>query len=322
MSKVKVVLVGGGNGTSMTARALHQYAKDLQIDAVVSVADSGRSSQTIRKQWRLPAVADIWRVLLALSGEQRHYAYLKELTYGRRFPEHASLQGLNIGSALLAGMAKQTGDLTTAIRAVESVLGCIGSVHPASLDIVNLCAKLSDGQVLVGEGHIDEPDQDITAEIDTLYMDPQPPLHPNAAKVLADADIILIGPGDLYTSNIAALLADGTQEAIAESTAKIVYIAGNKYTIGGEPAPTCLSRRVAALERYLPRGIDTVVYDSHRLTEAEAKHYQQKRWGLIDFDTENIAGKEIIGKDIEKKGGGISYKKLGHVLSTLWNSKQ
>ena len=316
VTQKKVVVMGGANGPSLVLRGL-KMQNDIDLIAVIAMTDSGRSSGKIRTELGQLPPADILRVMIALSPYD--YDTLMQILYNARFSSPALLDGLNIGTALIALAAKETGKLSDVIAELSKILETKGRVLPVTLDMSNLVVECSDQTCLFGEGNIDEPQDERVREVTKAYLSPAAYVTDEAAEAIRQAEYLIIGPGDLYTSCIASLLPIGVKEAIRESTAKIIYVAGNKYTIGGEPAPRELSKRVDALEQFLPRPVDVVLYDNHELLESEQQFYTEKHWGLIDFDVENVSAVQVVGEDLERSGGGLDPQKIGAVLSQILN---
>ncbi|MBT4153352.1 MAG: YvcK family protein [Candidatus Magasanikbacteria bacterium] len=316
MKKKKVVIFGGANGTGLSVRGLKKHADVLDITAVVSMSDSGRSSGKVRDELGELPPADVLRVIIA--GSSYEYYLLKEIFYTKRFTTDKKIAGLNIGTLLIALGAKYTGDIVPIIQDLSEMLECQVQVLPATLTLTELHARLDDGRELHSEGDIDCPQEDCGEHlIEKVWLDPTGPMYSGAVQAVKDADVIITGPGDLYSSNIASILAEGTMQAIEQSHAKLVYIAGNKYSINGEPAPRSLSERVSALEKYLPRPVDVVLYNTHELGHVEKEKYAARNWGLLDFDVHNITDRRVIGVEIERKGGGIDPDKLGNALMQI-----
>lgn len=304
-----VVVFGGANGTSLVLRALKPHVHEVKLSAVVSMSDSGRSSAKMRDEVGALPSADILRVLLALS--QYDYETIKELLYARRLQGHEKLSGFNIGTLFIGLASQYTGDIVAVIRALEEVLQCVGTVYPATLDHTHLNVRLDTGALIHGEGMIDDPALPRGPTITEAWLDPGGALYSGAKLAIEAADYILIGPGDLYTSNIASFLARGTKESITHTRAKLLFIAGNKYTTDGEFAPITLSARVAALEQYLPRPVDVIFYNDHAPTKEETMRYQKESWGLIEND---FIDPRVRVLDFEAAGGGLSEEKLGSIL--------
>ena len=181
----------------------------------------------------------------------------------------------------------------------------------------------------MGEANIDQPTYDRSLKIKRVSLDPKGMVYAEAARVIREADFIFFGPGDLYTSIVAALLPEGCCEAIAGSKARLIYVAGNKYTESGETGPTSLSGFVRALEDYLPRSIDLVIYNNHVLRSNEKDFYKENDWAIKEYDKENLADWRVIAQDFERPDGGISFKKLGKLCEDIlfdstfvWKSKK
>jgi len=314
----QVVVMGGANGPSLVLRGLRQFPDEYALTAIISMSDSGRSAGKVRQELGQLPPADILRVLLALSAYD--YKTMMKLLYTERFETPEKLAGLNIGSALIALLSQYTGDPLAVVQELSRLLACQGTVLPATLTLTDLVVECANGEVIRGEGNIDEPAAGCDSPIVSAYLDPPGALLPAAHDAIVAADYIIIGPGDLYTSNIAALLATGTRDAIHQSAARLIYVAENKYTIGGEPAPQTLSARVRALETYLPRAVDAIIFDSHKLSAAEQAHYAKKRWGLVTYDVNRLPDAEVLLHDIELPGGGLDPLKIGHAIHSFIHS--
>ncbi len=310
--KKNIVIFGGANGTSLIVRSLKPFVDEYNINAVVSMSDSGRSSAKMRDEVGYLPTADLIRVIYSFSSYD--YNLLKELLYKNRFTTHEKLNNFNIGALFLGLAGKYTDDLVATIRAMEEVLKCVGKVFPATLDMTDLNVELESGRTIKGEGEIDDPEGLRDSTIKRAWLERDGKLFDGAKEVIENADIIVTGPGDLYTSSIASLLAKGTKEAIELSGAPIIYVAGNKYTANGEFAPIKLSERISALENYLPKKVNNIIYNSHIPAGEEKGLYNKKHWGILENDMEE---ERVNVSDFERKGGGISTKKLGKILKDI-----
>lgn len=327
MSKQKVVVIGGGNGSSFTINALKPFVHKIELSAVISMSDSGGSSGRLREEFNMLPPGDIMRAVIAMS---RHDSdLLKFIFYKKRFSGDNKLNGHSLGNLFFALAAQYANNFIEVVRGLEEVVESVGHVYPATLDQTQLVAELSNGSVVKGEMNIDQPAHDRSFKIKQVWLDPDGVVYPEAARVLQAADFIFFGPGDLYTSIVAALLPAGCREAIAESKARLIYVAGNKYTVDGETGPTRLSGFVQALEDYLPRPIDLVIYNSHRLRPKEEVFYEEKNWAIKEYDKENLFNWQVIAKDFERPSGGVSPEKLGKLFNNIlfdttfvWKSKK
>ncbi len=311
MSKDKknVVVVGGGNGSATSIRALKAYKDDFNISTVVSTSDSGGSSGRLRKEFNTLPTGDILRAVLALSSQD--YRTLKHIFYGKRFDGVGKLDKHNLGNLFLVFAEQYDGSFMHALRALEQSLDAVGHAHPMTLEQSDLCVEMTDGTIVCGEHEIDRPTDGGSSRIKRAWLDPEPTLYPEAKKAIEEADYIIFGPGSLYCSIIPNLLVKGMQEAIEKSNAILGYIAGNAYETKGERGPETLCEFIDALEEYLPRQLDCTVYNNHVLSESDIKKYKQKEWTPIIYDEDACKKHKIIQGDYEKTYGGLDIDRLG-----------
>lgn len=317
--KRRAIVIGGGNGSAITTQALKQNLDLFEISTVVSMSDSGGSSGRLRQEFNTLPPGDILRAVLAMS--KHDYTLLKVMFHRIRFVGSGKLADHNLGNLFLVLAEKYSGDYISVIRALEQAVETVGRVYPVTLDKTDLVVELTNGEVVKTEGVIDRPDYDKNLKIKQAWLEPAGNIYQGARRVIEQADYIFLGPGSLYCSIIATLLPTGVKEAIASSPAKLVYVVGNGYEMGGETGPTRLSDFVKELQAYLPRRLDFVVYNNADLTHGQKGKYQQKGWGLIEFDSENLAGFNIVAGDYEKEDGGLSKEKLGEILKKIVNNK-
>lgn len=315
MKKFRTVVIGGGNGGASSVNALKQNLDICDIAAVISMSDSGGSSGKLREEFDTVPPGDVMRVVLAMSPYD--YKILKKIFYTNRFQDNNTLDGHNLGNLFLTFTGEYAGDFMKAVRALEQVVDAVGHVYPTTLDKTHLVASLDNGEQVRGETHIDKPTYDRKHKITKVWLEPAGMVFNEAAASIRDAEYIVFGPGDLHTSIIAAILPTGLHEAIAESQAKLIYVVGNKYSIDGETGPTELSQFVSTLETYLPRSLDTIIYNTSQLSKTQAQYYAEKGWGLITLDPEKIRGKQVIGEMFERPEGGLSFPDLGRILRNI-----
>ena len=213
MSAPSVVAIGGGHGLAATLRAARLYAG--QITAVVSIADDGGSSGRLREVLQVPAPGDIRRCLAALADDDSMLGAALE----HRF-EAGELAGHPLGNLLIAGLAEAGGDFVEAVAEVGRLVGAVGTVLPAAVEPVVLKAESSVGTV---EGQVEV--QDSSGIRLVTLVPPNPRSSPAAVEAIAAADQIVLGPGSLYTSVIAAVLVPDIQDAVMASSAQRVYVA-------------------------------------------------------------------------------------------------
>ncbi|MBN2097629.1 MAG: YvcK family protein [Candidatus Omnitrophica bacterium] len=233
----KIVVIGGGTGLSTLLHGLKEYTSN--ITAIVTVADDGGSSGRLREQFGLLSPGDIRNCLVALADTEP----LMRNLFQFRFDGKAELEGHSFGNLFITAMTKITGDFEKAVKESSKVLAIRGEVIPATLDQVNLIAEYQDGTKIEGESKISQEKKPIKR----IYLnrkDCEP--TPEAVNAIKQADIVVIGPGSLYTSIIPNLLIGGITKAILESRALKVYVC-NIMTQSGETDNYKASDHVEAL---------------------------------------------------------------------------
>lgn len=224
----KIVVIGGGSGSSAALRGLKSYTGNLT--AVVTMFDSGGSSGLLQREFGYPPLGDLRQCLLGLSDEDESNRSLRELL-DFRFHPNTSLNGHSLGNLLLGALTTIGEDLEWACAELGRLLRIRGQVVPVSLERSELCAELETGEVIRGESEIDLRHQ-MLPRIKGVYLDPPVDANPKAVAAILDADVIVLGPGDLYTSIIPNLLVVGVPEALAETHATRVYICNLMTKLG------------------------------------------------------------------------------------------
>ncbi|MGH9321322.1 MAG: gluconeogenesis factor YvcK family protein [Vicinamibacteria bacterium] len=255
---LRVFAIGGGTGLSALLAGLKQlvdppppganrtrdnvYFADLA--AMVAVTDDGGSSGRLRDEFQMLAPGDVRNCLVALSADESLLSSL----FQYRFQGDGNLSGHNFGNLFLTALTAVTGDFNEAVRAASHVLAIRGRIFPSMTESTSLVAELEDGRRLRGETNISRSD----ARIRRVLLDPLggPPPE-EALEALSEADLVLIGPGSLYTSLIPNLLAPGVSEALAESDALVVFLS-NAMTQPGETSGFSLADHVEALFDHCP----------------------------------------------------------------------
>lgn len=234
---MRAVAIGGGHGTAVTLRALRQLTS--HVTGIVSVADNGGSTGRLREILDVAAVGDLRKCLLALADPDN--ALTPYLEYRFRDGE---LRGHAIGNLLLAGFVDATGDLEASVRAMARLLGVTGVVLPAATEGVDLVARTDEGRTH-GQTEVAA-----SATIRSVATEPASVRAPaSAVAALAEADLVVIGPGSLYTSVLAACVVPGIAEALAASPARRVFVA-NLHEQAPETLGYSLGDHVAAAGRH------------------------------------------------------------------------
>lgn len=233
----KIVVFGGGTGLSTMLRGLKNHP--VELTAVVTVADDGGSSGRLLDQYNIPPPGDIRQVMAALSDVEP----LIERMFQYRFTTSDDLRGHSLGNLMLAALTDITGDFARAVEKMGQVLNIKGKILPAANQKITLHAELDDGTIVTGESKIPVYGR----KIRRVYVSPQEvePL-PETVRSIEEADLIIFGPGSLYTSILPTILVRGIRDAVLVSKAKKVYI-NNLTTQEGETYQYTASEHVQAL---------------------------------------------------------------------------
>ena len=230
MSRKNIVVVGGGTGNRTTLTGLKN--QDCNLSAVVAMTDSGGSSGRLREELGQLPHGDIRQCLIALASEDAHGQFMRRL-FDYRFTAGNGLSGHNFGNLLLTALTEVTGNTITAIDAASQMLGVQGQVLPVTLTRSNLVARLDDGTELAGESAIDLRREKLNIGIDYVRLDPTAYVYPPVLEAIQQADAIILGPGDIYTSVLPNLLVEDVSEAILASKAIKIHVC-NLMTKPGE----------------------------------------------------------------------------------------
>ncbi len=318
MSKEKrVVVIGGGTGTYTVLTALKE--RPVYLSAIVSMADDGGSTGILREEFGILPTGDVRRALVALS---KHPDELLAKLFNYRFQE-GGLNGHNFGNLILTALERISGGFEKALAEASRLLAVEnGEVIPVTLSNVRLLAELEDGAVIKGETNIDIPKHDGELAINRIWLEPEAKANHKALKAIRQADLIVIGPGDLYTSVLPNLLVRGVSEEIAESKAKKVFVC-NLTTKYGETHGFVAGDFLKVLENYLGEDVlDAVVMNDKTPPESVLKRYRKERAFFVDpFFTREAGAKKIkiIKTDLTRKGELIrhDHEKLADVIMKL-----
>lgn len=275
----KVVILGGGTGMSTLLKGLKEFP--LDITAIVSVCDDGKSTGRLREEFNIPAVGDIRKVLVSLSETETIFEDL--LNY--RFNTTSDLNGHTVGNLFLTALADITGNMSDGISAISKVLNLKGRVLPLTEDCVTLIGKMSDGKIVQGEHNITE----YNGNIKEVYYEKEPVVCPSVLESIKEADLIILSMGSLYTSLIPNLICKQVIEEIDKSNAKIMYVC-NMMTQPGETDDFSVSDHIDALNKYLGnRKIDVVVANDGNIDiDIKEKYETLEQKDAVKFDVENI----------------------------------
>ncbi len=263
--EAKVVVIGGGTGLSVLLKGLKNYTSHLT--AVVTVSDDGGSSGRLRAEMGVLPPGDIRNCLVALAETET----LMDKVFQHRFDHEGSLNGHNLGNLLLVALTEIAGDFVSAIQEVSKILKVRGRVLPATLEHVALGARMKDGMLIYGETSI----RNYGGEIESLFLVPEKCLPvPDALEAIMEADIIVLGPGSLYSSIIPNLLVEGIGSALARSKARKVYVS-NIMTEHGETDSFTAADHLQVIMRYLPESaVEYIIVNNGVIDEGILKRYR------------------------------------------------
>ncbi len=262
----KVVILGGGTGTSTLVRGLKQFPVDISV--VVSVCDDGRSTGKLRQEFDIPAVGDLRKVLAALSDTEPLFESLLEY----RFNTTSDLNGHTVGNLLLAALCNITGNVSDGIKSLSKVLNIKGRVLPLTEDNVTLIGVMQDDSVVEGEHNITMSEK----AIKDIYYKQEPLINPSVIKAIKEADMIILSMGSLYTSISCNLICKDVIDAIDESKGKILYVC-NMFTQPGETDDFTVSDHINVLNNYLgKRKIQTVIVNDGKIPKKYINKYHRE----------------------------------------------
>jgi uncharacterized cofD-like protein len=294
----KIVAVGGGTGLAMLLSGLKEYSSN--ITAIVTVADDGGSSGRLRQQFDMPPPGDIRNCLVALADAS---SMMQDL-FQFRFEKGSELAGHNFGNLFLTVMTRLTGDFEKAVRETSKVLALRGQVIPSTLENVTLVARHEDGSITEGEYNIPRAGKPIRK----VYLNPlSPDAAPEAVKAIKEAEIIVLGPGSLYTSIIPNLLIKQITDNIAASRAIKVYVC-NVMTQPGETDNYSASMHVGNLiDHSHPRVIDYCIVNTGKIPPDIQKRYDGEHAYPVASDRKAIhsMGYRVIEEDTVSIAGGL-----------------
>ena len=264
--KKTITVIGGGTGTFALLSGLKQYRKRVDVTAVVTMADSGGSTGVLRDEFGCLPVGDVRMSLVALARESgEHDALLREL-FLHRFAKGEGLNGHSFGNLFLVALTDILGSEEAAISAAARVLQVQGSVVPVTTEKVDLVAQYDDGTEILGEHYIDEPLHKDDKKIVNLYTAPSASVNPRAEDAILNADVIVLGPGDLYTSVLANCAVDGVSDAIRRAGARVVYIS-SLMTKVGQTSGMGTQEQLAAIAKYIGREPDVMLSNTAPLPD-------------------------------------------------------
>lgn len=312
-NEIKVAVIGGGTGSFTMLSALKKYTS--QIAAIVSMADDGGSTGVLRDELGALPPGDVRQCLVALSDSPK----VRDL-FQYRF-DTGTFGGHSFGNVLLTALEKITGDFSEAVETASEILRIRGMVIPATLDNIRLKMEWPEKSlVLHGERVIDSEYFKQDPRRAELSLTPSAKANPMAIAAIEQADIIVIAPGDLYTSLGALLVIDGVGEALAKTKAKVFYVA-NLVSKQGQTDGFTVSDHASEIERFTgTQFLDYVLYNEQKPTKEVAKRYKEEGGYVTKADVNTLkksshykaVGGNFLGKmaTVNKADSLIQHRSL------------
>ena len=301
----KIVVIGGGTGTFTVLQGLKKYP--LDITAIVTMADSGGSSGRLRDEFGVLPPGDVRQCLAALVDNGDTEMMRQLFLY--RFQKGVGLKGHNFGNLFLTALTDIAGSEVEAIKIASKILNIRGKVVPVSTQKAELCVELEDGFIVKGEHNIDEPKHNGVVRIKRLWLEPSAKVNKDAVKSIQMADVVVLGPGDLYTSVLANVVVEGMAGTLKDK--KIIYFSNliSKY---GQTYKYNVSDHVDDLERYLNRSVDHIIVNNIPLPEEILERYALEQGYEVVNDMQEdlrIIQADLLTSEIVRKVSGDVLKR-------------
>ena len=291
MKRKKIVVLGGGTGTSTILRGLKYFPVD--ITAIITVSDDGRSTGRLRKEFYTPAVGDIRHVLSNLSTLPDEVKNVMEY----RMSTYSDLNGHSMGNLILTSLYKETGNLKTSIEYMNKLLRVEHTVLPLSEDYLTLMGETMDGDIVEGEEEITLAKK----KYKRIFYKETPHILPEVFEAIKNADLVILSMGSLYTSILPHLIVPEVSKAINETKAKVMYVC-NVMTQPGETDNFGVSDHINTLEKYIGADrINAVIVSNNILPKELLEKYsteEQKDQVIIDYENMKDKKYQIIESDL------------------------
>lgn len=302
----KIVTIGGGTGTFAVLFGLKKYPVDLT--AIVTMADDGGSTGRLRDEFGVLPPGDLRQCLIALSKAPQVMRKLMSFRFDK-----GELKGHNFGNIFISTLEQVTGSLDTAIDLAGSILNIRGRVIPVTLDKVQLIAELKNGKIIEGEDALGDYQLVSRFGIKKISLKPKAKANPKALAAIREADLVVVGPGDIYTSLIPNFLVSAIGNALVASKAKKVYVANlmNKH---GHTDDFRVADYVRVLEEAIGKRkvFDTVIYNTKEPSPKLLRKYADEGSPVM-LGKKELNGKyQIIGADV--LADGLAKKPKGDVI--------
>lgn len=307
----KIVAIGGGTGLATLLRGLKEHTGNLT--AIVTVADDGGSSGRLRRELGLPAPGDLRNCIAALADVEP----LMTRLFQYRFNEGTGLEGHSFGNLFIAAMTDVTGNFEEAVRETSRVLAVRGQILPSTTTNITLSAVTEDDESVHGESEI----RGHSGKIKQVFINPEnAQATPDAIRAILNADIIVVGPGSLFTSVLPNMLVEGIRSAIQMSKGMKVYVC-NVATEHGETDSFSVSDHYDALDRHIGAALFHYIVANNNIGSEEASGEEAaSEFEPVRIDRSRINGTAIIGADVISEENRYHHepKKLAQSVMQLY----
>ena len=269
MKTENVVVIGGGHGQSLICRSIKNI-ENVNISAIVTVADDGGSTGRLRKQFHIPAMGDSRNVMISLAESESVMSELMDYRFEDPSGLGRDIQGHNLGNLILTALTQQSGSFLEAIQTIGQVLNVKGKIIPATTEVITLYAEMEDGVIVKGEANI----PDIANHIKRVFYDKTVEATSEAIEAIEEADLIIYGIGSVYTSILPNVIIPDIRQALKKSKAKKYYFC-NAMTQPGETDGYFMEDHVNALLRH-GCVIDGVVVANDKIPTENMLNYQKE----------------------------------------------
>ncbi len=319
---MKIVCFGGGNAIPKAILSeLKNYP--VEITCITSAVDSGGSTGALRKEFNSLPAGDLRRHILALSDAEDWKKKLWQLRFANDIVFDQGHRGHSFANVFIMGIEHVLKNPEKAIEIAHEFMKVRGKCLPATLDKVNLFARLEDGAIVPTEDEIDVPrDRDTRVKIREVWLEPKAKAYEKTLRAIEEADVITIGPGDLYSSLVACFLADGMKESFVKSKATKILIAPAMTKLG-ECNGFSLEDFASEIEKYMGTPLDFIVYNNNIPNAKRVDDYKKKNPHLDALLLPLAENKKFIGRNLIPSEGPIEFegKKLVPIIMKLAEGK-
>lgn len=297
--KPNIVVIGGGTGTYTVLKGLKNYP--VSLTAIVSMMDSGGSNRVLRDEFGILPTSDLRQCMVALATENSNGLVRELFTY--RYRQGTGIEGMTFGNLFMAALTDIYGSQEKAIEKTCKFLGVNGEIIPVTYYNSHLVARYANGAQVLGEHYIDEPTEaNGQSKIVELSLVPPASANPKAIAAIKKADIIVMGPGDLYTSIICNLVVAGVADAVKNSKAKKIYIT-NLMTKFGQTNGFTAHEHLKELEKYLGKNTIDICFVNKKINIPDwvLNRYKEENAEMVVDDFKEEKGVKIIRQNFASK---------------------